>query len=503
LPKIKLSLLFLFYLCHNLLFGQQFVFNANCQKAYQLCASFKFDEANKILDLEKKNNPSNLIPLLINDIEDASRVFITEEKLIFDKLKVNKKLREAQFEKGNKDSPWYLYSLAETNLHWAAARLKFEEYVTASLEVNRAYSMLKQNEKLFPDFAPTHKSLGLMRAIIGTLPDQYQWLLKFIGVTGNFNGGVSEMKNFIISTEKDSTLSCFSTEILLFSSIMEANFSNTDNSATSLLNKLDKIEKLSPLLAYSYLSIAAKTGQSKRIFTKNNIADFGPAYFQFQYLNLLYGEAKLCKGDADADVYIKKFITNFKGKNYIKNAYMRLWWHSIINNKKDLEVKYFEAIKTKGNDIVDEDKYALNTYEKKLFPNAELLKARLFFDGGYYTQALKTLVDLDIEKLNESNYKVEYFYRLGRIYQKTNITNSAIKSFENTIKFGASLPEYYAASACYELGKIYETKEDFETALSYFEKSKTFKNHSYRTSLNQKAKAAISRVEAKMKVAKK
>jgi tetratricopeptide (TPR) repeat protein len=213
----------------------------------------------------------------------------------------------------------------------------------------------------------------------------------------------------------------------------------------------------------------------------------------------LYGEAKLCRGDLDADVHIKKFIANFKGTNYIKNANQRLWWHYIIHDNETDAKKYFEAINGYGSIVVDEDKYALDTYQKKQWPNKQLLKSRLLFDGGYYTRALQCIVDLDLNSLVQQNERVEFMYRLGRIYQRMENNAQAIKSFENAIKFGATIPEYYAASACYEMGKIYETQKMYTVALTYFEKSKTFKNHSYRTSLNQKAKAAINRVEAKIK----
>jgi hypothetical protein len=493
----------LIFFISNFCAAQNFEFNENCQRAYKLAISFRFEEANKILEQEEANNQNNLIPLLIRDIEDASKVFITEEKSVYEKLKANKKLREAKIEKGNKKSPWYLYSLAEINLHWAAVRLKFEEYISSAMEVNRAFGMLKENEKKFPSFGPTHKSLGLMRSMIGSLPDQYQWLLKFVGVSGNFYEGYNEIKRFEAITEKDSSMNAFATETMLFAGIIEANFMNSDENAIAFLDRLDKVKNFNPLLSYVYLSTALKTGQSERIFKKNNIIDFDKRYFQFQYLNLLYGEAKLCRGDVDADVYIKKFLKNFKGKNYIKNANMRLWWYSIVNDKAEDAKKYFEDINGSGITDVDEDKYALSVYQKKYWPEKSLLKARILFDGGYYTRALQVMTKIDLDKLDRSNDRVEFMYRLGRIYQRTNNFPQAINSYEKTIQYGAELPEYFAASACFELGKIYELKKDYDKSLLYLNKSKTFKNHSYRTSLNQKAKAAINRVEAKKESEKK
>lgn len=492
-----------FILCSFNVSAQQFEFNDNCQRAYKLAISFRFEEANKLLEVEESTNADNLIPLLIRDIEDASRVFISEEQAVYDRLKGNKKIREAKIEKGDKKSPWYLYSLAEINLHWAAAQLKFEEYISSAIEVNRAFGMLKENEKKFPAFGPTHKSLGLMRSMIGSLPDQYQWLLKFVGVRGNFYEGYHEIKRFELITEKDSSMTAFATETMLFAGIIEANFMNSDENAIAFLDRLDKIKNFNPLLSYVYLSTALKTGQTERVFKRTNIVEFDKRYYAFQYLNLLYGEAKLCRGDADADVYIKKYLKNFKGKNYIKNANMRLWWYSIVHDQAEEAKKYFEDINGIGSIVVDEDKYALDTYHKKYWPDKSLLKARILFDGGYYSRALQVITKLELDKLTRPNDRVEFMYRLGRIYQRTNNFQQAINSYEKTIQFGGNLPEYFAASACFELGKIYELKKEYDLSLYYLNKSKTFKNHSYRTSLNQKAKAAINRVEAKKAMEKK
>ena len=49
-------------------------------------------------------------------------------------------------------SPFLLYTQAEIHLQWAFCKIKFGEYVSAAFEVKKAYSLLLNNQKKFPDF---------------------------------------------------------------------------------------------------------------------------------------------------------------------------------------------------------------------------------------------------------------------------------------------------------------------------------------------------------------
>ena len=50
-------------------------------------------------------------------------------------------------------------------------KLKFEEYFTAFNEVSKAYKLLTENQYRHPSFVANKKSLGILHAIIGTIPD--------------------------------------------------------------------------------------------------------------------------------------------------------------------------------------------------------------------------------------------------------------------------------------------------------------------------------------------
>jgi tetratricopeptide (TPR) repeat protein len=92
---------------------------------------------------------------------------------------------------------------------------------------------------------------------------------------------------------------------------------------------------------------------------------------------------------------------------------------------------------------------------------------------------------------------LEYSYRLGRIYQELEDFDKAIKYYETTIKNGSELSFYFAANSSLQLGLIYESKGNLVLAKSYFTKSMNMKNSEYKSSISQKAKAGINRIENK------
>src|SRR5205814_571915 len=90
-------------------------------------------------------------------------------------LKKNKEVRLVTLTEGDLGSPYYLFVQAEINLQWAAADIKFGEYLNAIFEIRRAFKLLEENQQKFPAFSPNKKSLGVLYALLGSVPDKYKW----------------------------------------------------------------------------------------------------------------------------------------------------------------------------------------------------------------------------------------------------------------------------------------------------------------------------------------
>ena len=70
-----------------------FTFNDNCKQAYTDVLCLRFHQANSRMQTEKKLNPDNQVPFIIENYIDFLKVIIGEEEKDFIVLKENKDFR--------------------------------------------------------------------------------------------------------------------------------------------------------------------------------------------------------------------------------------------------------------------------------------------------------------------------------------------------------------------------------------------------------------------------
>ncbi len=88
---------------------------------------------------------------------------------------------------------------------------------------------------------------------------------------------------------------------------------------------------------------------------------------------------------------------------------------------------------------------------------------------------------------------MEFNYRVARIFDDLGRDTEAVKMYTYAIKLGEYRTEYYAARAALQIGLIYEQQGKKNVAIEYFKKCLKMKDHDYKDSLDQKAKAGIAR----------
>ena len=472
-----------------------FDFNKNCQDAHSAIGNLRFNEARLIIQKEKKLHPENLICLYLENYIDFLSIIISEEKSRFDALKKNKDLRLQILKLGDKNSPYYLLTQAEINLQWAFARIKFSEYITAAFEVNKAYEALEENQKKFPDFILTKKSLGLLHAVIGSIPNSYQWAVKMLGFSGTVKQGEKEIMEVFTASLSNEAYASYQSETTLLLSIAELNLGNNENFVKkTILPLLEKKSNPSPIDVFCYANNCLKLSKPAEAIAYLQKNTFGKDVFPFHYLNFLLGQAKLSLLDKNADIPLLQFINQFKGRNYIKAAYLRLAWLGLIKGDETKYQYYLLKVRQNGCEMVDEDKQSMRECNDKELPNVSLLKARLLYDAGQYQRALSELETIDLVSLHSSKTKLEYTYRKGRIHQKQHNLMSAIKCYLQTIDNGKEEAFYFAANSALQLGLIYEELKSYEKARYYFNLCQNMKNKEYQTSIGQKAKAGLNRL---------
>lgn len=472
--------------------GQHFVTGDDYEKAYSLLLDLKFAEATSLIQKQRLADESNLAPVYLDDLSDFLFIVITEDQQQFELRKELRSERLNALDKLPSNSPYKLLVEGEIHLHWAFSMMRFGEYLNGAREINKAFHALEKNKQKFPDFLPTYKSMGLLHTLIGTVPDNYKWATKLMGVDGSIEQGIGEMESVVSRSEGKKQYQNLRKETLFLLSFLHINLLND---AESLSRIADKVAVESgPLMDFSKASLLKETGKTNEAIktlensTKNSNS--------FPYLNFLLGELKLARMDADASIPLQKYVSSFKGKSYLKAAHQKLAWNALlVKNDVALYKKEISKVENAGNTMLDEDKSAQKEFESGKVPNKILLKARLQFDGGFYKEALSTLISSPNGSVNTADEKLEFTYRLARIHDEMGNDKDAINYYRLTIENGRESNRYFAANSSLMLGMLYENAGRKEEALKAFQACSEFNNSEYKNSINQKAKAGILRLK--------
>ncbi len=219
----------------------------------------------------------------------------------------------------------------------------------------------------------------------------------------------------------------------------------------------------------------------------------GNGYQPYPYLDYLLGAANMHRLDKSAGTYLNTYLKTYKGVNYIKDTYLNLAWLELLAGDMAGYNNYIALVKTQGYNYHDKDNQAINEAEEPA-PNVDLLKARLLYDGGYYNKAQDILNDKKIDDFKSQKDKIEYSYRMGRIYDAVGKDDLAISFYQNTIRLGKSERYYFAANSALSIGQIYENRKNQALAKNFYNIAINMKSHDYESSIENKAKQGLKRI---------
>lgn len=472
-----------------------YVLSPGVKGAYQKIATLRLGEARSDIEALKKNEPNNLFPIFIENYADFLTAFLSDSKADYNRLAKRMTPRLEQLAKGDPRSPWHLYAQAEIRLHWALLRGRFNDYMSSLSEIKQASTLLEENAKRYPDFAPNKKSLALIHAFAGSTPEEYRWMLKAAGgLSGTVQQGMREIAELMAYAQRNEYL--FEDEARFLCAYMQLYLDNDPEAAWATLRKKRLDPASEPLAAYLTASIAMRTGKNDEAIALLQSLPQNPPFTPIPYRDFLLGQAKLARLDTDADKPLLRFVNRFKGETGIKEAYQKLAWHALINNDRPGYQRYMKQIKTKGAKQSDTDKQALREAESGLIPDPDLLRARLLFDGGYYDKAFATLRDkAAVYASSEERFQLEYAYRMGRIAHKLERFADAEKHYRQTIQNGQKSPTHYACNAALQLGEMYEQQQKNAAARDAYRQCLRIAPEDYAAALHARAKAGLARLE--------
>ncbi len=469
-----------------------FHLNAQIEEVYEQIIHLRFEEAEEAIQIIKEGNPENLLIYHVENYIDFFKVFIGESETDLRTFEINKDIRLQKLKEGNKSSPYYNFCQAEVLLQWALARAKFDETIRAGWDINKAYKLLVENEKRFPDFELNKKSLSIIHTMIGSIKGLKKGLIKvFTSLSGSVSQGVGEMDELYNWTF--SSHSMFNREVWMIRAMTALHIEDDEDKAYALIDLPGIRHTQSPLIDFIRATIALRSGH-----TVEGIAILEKAKasstFPFHFLDFLLGREKLNRLEPGAKKHLIDFVQSYSGKNYLKEAYQKLAWYEWA--VKGDEKGYFHWLQyclSEGQTLIGEDEAALQEGMKAILPHRMLLRARLLFDGEDYKGAKETLESIDLYDLPPAD-QLEYQYRMARVHQMMGQWENAIHHFGYVLhnRFGEAT--YFRCSAALQMARITAVHLSCRQALRYTDLCLDISPEFHGNSLHQKARILRERI---------
>ena len=469
-----------------------FDFNSRCKQAYQAMVSLRIAEGNSLLQTELQENPNNLIPVLLANYDDCLTLLFNGDPKEYARRKANLDKRIDLIEQGDATSPWYKYSLGTLYFQWAAVRIRFNEYWSAGMDFRKSYGQLKDNRKKFPDFRNNQVLLGMEEAIIGTIPDSYKWITSVLGMKGDVRKGTAQIVDFL--GRRDGSAGLMREEAIFYYCYLKFSLLSDHKGVWKYLDESVLDFKNNHLFVFMKANFALNDNKASLAEQVLRNRDQGKEYLEAPVLNYQMGIALLQKVDDDCLGYFQQFLNRYKGKLFVKDALQKMSFYYLSRGDLPKAILYKNKIAKAGSAQIDADKQAQRYAENTILPNPFLLKARLLCDGGYYPAALEQLKGSKAADFPNTGDQLEFNYRYARIYTLMGQPAKAIPFYEITIRTGSNRQEHFAARSALEMGQIYEQQGDNDKAITCYRKCIAMKNHDYKSSLDQKAKAGIDRL---------
>ncbi|MCS7086571.1 MAG: tetratricopeptide repeat protein, partial [Bacteroidia bacterium] len=212
----------------------------------------------------------------------------------------------------------------------------------------------------------------------------------------------------------------------------------------------------------------------------------------FPYLDYQAGRLALYRGDYTAAIEKLTFFAQKCGGVYHADAWYKAGLAALCAGLN--AEKYFRAAVAAAA-VFDEDVYAqkqarIHLNSPPTPADVRLLKARLFFDGGYFQRALEELQELNVA---DEERLTELHYRKARIYHATGRYEHALFYYSAAQRLFPKRNLWMKVYSGYHKGQIYEAMGRIEAARDEWRRCLEYDDYDYQNGLEQKVKAALGR----------
>lgn len=469
-----------------------FDFGDKMKDLYQKALRLRFKEAKTGLQSEISRNAYNLTPHYIDDYIDFWRLYINESNLEYKTLKEKKESRAAKLALGDDGSPYWLYTQAEVFLRWALVETKFGDESEIVKDLKRAYALIEENKKRFPDFISNKKTSGLIQMLAAALPLSRR---NELGFKVSLKNGLDDVQTVISHAKKNPDYE-FAEEVQIMYAVVLLLLGSDNPNHWKPIEASYLDHKSSPVAGYVLASMYINTGQSSKALLILDACPSGDDYYDMDYLTYLKGLCRLHKADNKASTffnqYIKDHIGTHSGSHHVKDAYQKLAWSYLLQGDSKSYLSYMSEAAKKGEAVLEVDVLAQEEATAQSTPNINLLKARLYVEGGYYDNAAKELASVQETNLKNNNEKIDYHYLNARVMHFMKKYDDALTYYNNAINVQKNSTYHPACAAALYAATIYIYRKDNEKAKTYLYTCIKMSPAHFRASLHGQAQGYLA-----------
>lgn len=475
----------------NLKSTAQFDFNKEEIKTlYKQVLSLKVNSAKESAKrLNDSTSTNGIVPLLENYL-DIITLLTVENKELYKTLKPNENKRISAIKKLNKDSPYYLYALADIKLQWAFVELIYQDYVNGFLDLRRANDLISKNALLYPEFKLNNKVKGLIDLLTEASPEEANLALFAAGLKRNSRG-----KNKLIELAVWEPL--FKTEIDIYLTFVDAYVKNQENLA---LWKIEKTYASNPdnlFAQFTYLNILSKLKKHEKIIEilDTNKLHKKEEYLYLPYLDFLEAESQMFLLEEEKAITLfKAFLKNTTTPAFQKTACYKLAACYSVLEEEDSSKFYMTRIATAPKSDLYLDEYAQFEMEHKMKLHPILSLSRILFDAEK-TEECRMVLNTTPAFKNRI-LEIERLYRLGRCEWNLGNEENALLLFKQAGTLSKTNDHvYYGAYSLFYCGYILKKKGKDDEASLFFKEVKKYKKHYYSDQISLKADLELKKIE--------
>lgn len=489
---MRALLIFLFSILSATTVAQKahFTPSPNCVAAYKHMVSFRLADGRAALRAEIKKDPYNHLIILLQNYEDFIRLTFQDDPALYERRKKYREKRLDFLSRSNKNSPYYLLSKGIIYLQWSLLHIKYKENWKAANDFRKAHALFKENKKRYPTFVENDIFFGAQQSIIGTIPKDYQWISNLLGLRGNIKEGLA-----LLQKGANANTKLFHDDAVVYYIFLNDMLLNDARKAFRLIKAYNLDTKNNYLHTFTASNLSLNNFRAAETINILENRTKTSAYMHPYVFDYALGSAYLhVQNYKKAIPYLKKYLAA-KGYFYKKDAALKIAYAYYLMDNIALSNLYKRKIKSVGTRVTDMDKQAQKKAEQANFGDKNLLRARLLFDGGDFSASKKILKNTARKSSLTAVESLEWDYRLARVFDETHDVNSAISFYKKTLAKPNPTQEYYPARAALQLAFIYETKNQRALATKYFNKVLSLDGHQFKTSLDQKAKSGLLRIQ--------